>query len=102
MAQGIAPASDALRTTSIGVRQFKFRGLFLRVFRWRALQMPLAPLFASKTAVTDEPRVRVCGMPGIVVYVLADRTAGVGMAANAAVSWLWQCEGAQVDSERLA
>jgi hypothetical protein len=100
LAQGIAPASDALRTTSrsIGVRQF--RGLFL--FRWRALQMPLsvAPLFASKTVVTDEPRVRVCGMPGIVVYVLADRTAGVGMAANAAVSWHWQCESAQV--ERLA
>jgi hypothetical protein len=48
--------------------------------------------------MTNQPG--VCGMPGIVVYVLTDCTAGVIMAANAVVSWLWQSKGVQV--ERLA
>jgi hypothetical protein len=52
-----------------------------------ASMISLPPLFTSETVVTDEPR--VCGMPGIVVHVFTDCTAGVGMAANAVVGWLW-------------
>jgi hypothetical protein len=45
--QGVALARDALRTTSVGVRQLCGFSLCLR----EALKMP--PLFAGKTIVTD-------------------------------------------------
>jgi hypothetical protein len=55
----------------------------------------MPPLFASETVVTGESR--VCGMPGIVIDVFADCTAGISLAANAVVSWLWQCKSVQVE-----
>jgi hypothetical protein len=47
----------------------------------------MPPLFAGKAIVTDQPG--VCGIPGIIVYILADCTTGVTVAANAVVGWRW-------------
>jgi hypothetical protein len=51
----------------------------------------MPPLFAGKTIVTDQPR--ICGIPGIVVYIITDCTAGVVVTADAVVSWFWQWKG---------
>ena len=40
----------------------------------------MPPLFAGKTIVTDQPR--ICGIPGIVVYVITDCTTGVVVSAD--------------------
>ncbi len=63
----------------------------------------MPPLFAGKTIVTDEPR--VCGIPGIVVYILPDCTTGVTEASLwrpllLSAGQRWQCKGVQI--ERLA
>ena len=44
----------------------------------------MPPLFAGKTIVTDQPR--ICGIPGIIVYIITDCTAGVVVTADAVVS----------------
>ncbi len=77
----IAPVGDAFRATPIGVCY----ACGVPFFRREAHQMP--PPLAGETDMEGESN--ISGMPGVVISILADHTASVGLATNAIVCWLW-------------